>query len=118
MITPLEAQRFAEQWIDAWNRHDLDSILDLYSEEIDFSSPFAAKLLGAADGRIQGRVALREFFSIGLAAYPDLQLKLRCVALGVGGITLICDSVRGLVAAHTMILDPEFKITQAFAHYA
>jgi hypothetical protein len=118
VITPVEAQRFAEQWIDAWNRHDLDSILEHYAEEVDFFSPFAAKLLHRADGRVQGRSALRQYFTIGLTAYPELKFDLRFVAIGVKSITLIYGSVRGLLAAEMMVLNPEFRITQAFAHYA
>jgi ketosteroid isomerase-like protein len=28
-----------ESWINAWNKHDLQTILSMYSEDIEFSSP-------------------------------------------------------------------------------
>lgn len=30
MISVLEAREFAETWIDAWNSHNIDSILEHY----------------------------------------------------------------------------------------
>ena len=117
MITPETARRFANEWIDAWNRHDLNAILAHYAEGITFASPFAVKLLGAPDGVVVGVSALRAYFEKGLAAYPDLHFSLHHVAVGVGSVTLIYTSVKGLLAAETMFLDEQLKVVRAVAHY-
>ena len=109
MITQDAARHFASEWIDAWNRHDLESILSHYSEAVTFTSPFAIKLLSARDGVVRGLPALRKYFEIGLAAYPDLKFFLRHVAVGVESVTLIYQSVKGLLAAETMVLDDHLK---------
>jgi len=117
-MTSEQARRFAEEWVDAWNRHDLDVILEHYSEDVVFSSPFAARLVPGGDGTVRGRSALRDYFKAGLAAYPYLRFTLRHVAVGVDSVTLIYDSVKGLLAAETMILNERLKVTRALAHYA
>jgi ketosteroid isomerase-like protein len=117
-MTPEQARGFAEEWIDAWNRRDLDRILEHYSEDVLFSSPFAARLVPGGDGTVRSRAALREYFKAGLAAYPELRFALRHVAVGVDSVTLIYDSVKGLLAAETMILDDRLKVTRALCHYA
>ena len=118
MITPEAARTFADEWIEAWNRHDLERILGHYAEDVVFTSPFAVRLLSLPDGTVRGRDALRTYFEKGLAAYPDLRFTLRHVAVGVDSVTLIYDSVKGLLAAETMVLDGRARATRVLAHYA
>jgi ketosteroid isomerase-like protein len=35
------ARRFARQWLDAWNSHDLEAILSHFRDDAVFSSPMA-----------------------------------------------------------------------------
>ena len=116
-MTSEEARSFAAEWIDTWNRHDLEGILAHYEEDIVFSSPFAIRLLGVADGTLRGRASLRAYFQRGLAAYPDLHFKLLHVAVGVESVTLIYHSVNGLLAAETMFLDAQGRIRRVLAQY-
>ena len=62
MISHEQADRFATEWIGAWNAHDLDAIVAHYAEDVTFVSPFVAALTGEESGRIEGRDALREYF--------------------------------------------------------
>lgn len=117
MISAETARRFAAEWIEAWNRHDLDLILSHYSEDVVFTSPFAVKLLSAPDGTVRGLPALRNYFQLGLAAYPDLRFTLHHVAVGVDSLTLIYQSVKGMLAAETMVLDDRAKVTRVRAQY-
>jgi ketosteroid isomerase-like protein len=34
MLTQQQAQDFAQDWIEAWNYHDLDRILSHYDEDV------------------------------------------------------------------------------------
>jgi ketosteroid isomerase-like protein len=117
LINPEAARQFAMEWVDAWNRHDLEAILSHYSEGVTFTSPFAVKLMSVPDGVVHGLPALRKYFQTGLAAYPDLHFDLRHVAVGVQSVTLIYRSVKDLLAAETMIVDDQFKVVRALAHY-
>lgn len=122
MIDAEDARKFALEWIESWNRHDLEAILSHYAENVVFTSPFAVKLLGVPDGVVNGVAALRAYFQRGLAAYPELRFTLHHVAVGVDSVTLIYQSVKGLLAAETMELDSRRdgrrKVIRVLAHYA
>ena len=75
MLSTSQANDLFQDWIAAWNSHDLDRILSHYGEDIVFSSPFAVALVGAEDGVVRGLPALREYFDRGLEAYPDLRFE-------------------------------------------
>ncbi|MEQ9619162.1 MAG: nuclear transport factor 2 family protein [Deltaproteobacteria bacterium] len=105
MITKEAAEQFAKEWIESWNRHDIDSILSHYAADVEFSSPFVVKLIGETSGTIEGKEELRSYFKKGLEAYPDLQFWLLKVLAGVKSVTLYSRSVRGMLAAEIMVFD-------------
>ena len=39
MIDQAWAERFADEWIAAWNSYDLNAILSHYAEDVVFHSP-------------------------------------------------------------------------------
>ncbi len=78
----------AVDWIDAWNRRDLEAILAHYADDVAVCSPRVAERLGAADGWLRGKAALRDYFARGLRN-AALRFELVDVALGVGAMTVI-----------------------------
>lgn len=60
-MTEHEARAFAAEWIESWNGHDLERILAHYSEQVEYSSPFVAKLSGGPSGIIHGSGPLRDY---------------------------------------------------------
>lgn len=40
MISREFAERFAKDWVDAWNRHDLEAVLSHYADDFEMSSPY------------------------------------------------------------------------------
>ena len=117
-IDPELARRVAEEWFDAWNRHDLDAVLAHYADDVEFTSPFAVELTGRADGTLRGLDELRSYFGRALAAFPELRFTDLRVALGVSSITLVYRSVRSLEAAETMFFGDDGKIVRVLAHYS
>jgi hypothetical protein len=117
MLTIERAHEFARQWILSWNLHDLDSIVGHYSDEIVFSSPFVERLGAGVSGSLHGRAALSKYFAAALAKFPDLRFHLRAVLVGVDSVTILYDSVNGLLAAETMALDEHGRITRVWAQY-
>jgi ketosteroid isomerase-like protein len=55
-----EAWKAARDWCDAWNRRDLDAIMEHYSDDVEFSSPTVVKRWGVADGWLRGKAKVRE----------------------------------------------------------
>jgi SnoaL-like domain len=119
-MLPLQAEfarAFAEEWIAAWNSHDLDVILTHYEEDVELRSPVAAKLLGG-DGRVRGKVALREYFELGLKAYPHLRFELVEALWGMETIVIsYLNNVRGSKTAEVMLMSGAGKVRGVWANY-
>jgi len=69
-----EARKAAKDWCDAWNRRDLDAIMDHYSDEVEFSSPTVIKRWECR-WWLRGKAKVRENFAIGVKA-PTYVLRL------------------------------------------
>ncbi len=89
-----------------------------YHEDVEFSSPFIARLTNRADGNLRGRKELGEYFARGLAACPDLRFQLVRVFSGVRSCVLEHQSVNGLQAAEYMELDEDGLVRRVPAHYS
>jgi predicted ester cyclase len=112
------ARAFAQDWVKAWNSHDLERILSHYDDEVRLVSPVALKLLNNGDGVVQGRTALREYFRRGLEAFPNLRFDLIDVLWGVETIVLYyANKVRGNKTAEVLQLTPAGKIFKVWANY-
>ena len=59
MIERPFAEAFADEWIAAWNSHDLDRILSHYTPDFEFSSPLMPEVSGEPSGRLKGQDAIR-----------------------------------------------------------
>jgi hypothetical protein len=81
-----EAQAFAQQWVKDWNAHDVDALLEHFTDDVVFTSPVAIRILGG-DGVIRGKAALRKYWSEGIRLIPDLHFEV--LALYVGIKTLV-----------------------------
>jgi hypothetical protein len=55
-MTDDEAQSWAEQWIEEWNRRDVEAMLAHFADDVEFRSPVAAAVTG--DPVVRGRDAL------------------------------------------------------------
>lgn len=69
-----DAERFAEAWIAAWNRREVESVLDMYSDELFFTSPTALAVTGQAT--IKGKAALRGYWQAALGRIERLHFTL------------------------------------------
>jgi hypothetical protein len=112
------ARQFAQEWVDAWNSHDLDRIMSHYDDDVALTSPVALNLLKNGDGVIRGKAALRDYFTRGLEAYPQLRFDLLDVLWGVETIVLCyANNVRGSKTAEVMRLSSDGKIRRVWANY-
>ena len=116
-MTRDEAWTLADHWVEAWNSHDLDQIISHYDDNVELSSPVAARLLGIADGRVIGKANLRAYFERGLAAFPDLSFHLEDVLWGLNSVVLYYANQRGTRTAEFMELGAYGKVARVIAHY-
>jgi hypothetical protein len=117
MITIAFAWQFAREWTDAWNRHDVESVLEHYTEDFEMSSLYIAMIAGEPSGTLKGKAAVRAYWIAALARMPALKFDLIQALVGVDSITIHYRGVRGM-AAEVFFFNAESKVTRAFAHYA
>lgn len=117
-LQPAFARKFAEEWVDAWNSHDLERILDHYDDEVVLISPVALKLLNNGDGVVRGKPALREYFLRGIQAFPNRRFDLIDILWGVETLVVYYgNNVRGSKSAEVMQLSVAGKIRRVWANY-
>jgi hypothetical protein len=116
-VTKEEARKLANEWVAAWNAHDLDLIMAHYEDEVELTSPVAARLLGKPDGKVVGKANLRAYFQRGLGAFPELQFRLEDVLWGLNSVVLYYANQKGARTAEFMELSPAGKVARVVANY-
>lgn len=109
--------RFAAEWIDAWNSHDIERVLAHYTEDFEMTSPFIARLAGEPSGTLRGKAAVGKYWRHALTMIPDLKFELIAILTGVNSITLHYKGAQDRLAAEVFHFDPSGKVVRAFAHY-
>lgn len=118
MLNTKDAQQFAKDWCEAWNSHHSESILSHYAEDVVLTSPTAARLLNDPAGVVNGKDALRNYFAVGLKAYPDLRFELLDVTCGVSSVVIYFANQSGAKVSEYMELGRNGKVTRVIAHYS
>jgi len=111
------AQRWAEQWIDEWNRHDVDAVLAHFTDDVEFSSPLVVEVMGHADGIVRGKDELRTYWTTALAARPDLHFELVDVHVGAGCLAVRYRNQAGGLATELEVFDEREMVTHGWALY-
>ncbi len=88
MTEALPTRRFVDDWLRAWNEHDLDAIMEHFTEDVVFASPLAAQLIPSSKGVVRGKPALRVYWAEGLRRKPDLHFELKGIYEGVGIVVI------------------------------
>jgi hypothetical protein len=117
MISKEYATRFADEWIGAWNSHDLARILSHYADNFEMSTPFIAKLMGITSGTLKGKEAVGAYWKRGLEKIPDLHFELIEVFSGTDSICICYKSVLGLRAVEWLQFDSTGKVSKSMAYY-
>jgi len=118
VISPEEAELLARDWVDAFNRHDLQAVLAHYADDIEFSSPAIIDVLREPTGTIRGKEALEAYFGQALEKYPHLGFELLHILTGVNSVTILYRSLhRGSLGAEVMTLNGQGKVSRVTVHY-
>jgi len=117
MIDKKFATDFAADWIESWNRHDLDRILSHYTDDFEMISPAITAITGELTGKLKGREVVSSYWEKALQFYPDLHFELITTLIGVDSVTIYYKGVRGL-SAEVFHFDENGKVAKALAHYA
>ena len=116
-LTQAQAEQKARDWCDAWNRRELDAVLDHYAEDVEVCSPLVVKRMGRADGVLHGKDELRAYFGRGMTN-DKLRFEFEDVRLGAGWMTVLYTRENGMRVSDTMKLDADGRAVQMIACYA
>ena len=107
MISADFARRFVDQWVADWNAHDLEGLLDHYTDDVVFTSPLAERFLPGSEGVASGKDALRAYWTAGLAALPDLRFEVLDHYVGASTIVIRYRNQMGGVVCEVLEFDGE-----------
>ena len=116
-LNATHAHDFANEWVGAWNSHDLEQIMSHYADDVTLVSPTAAMLLGDSSGEVRGKDALRAYFHKGLEVYPNLNFEIFDVMWGVNSVVVCYFNQKGTKSAELMELDGQGQVTRVVANY-
>lgn len=69
-----EAETYAKDWIDCWNRADVETVAGHYAGDCTFTSPRAAQVVGHSV--VRGRAALQAYWVKGRAIVGGFDFRL------------------------------------------
>jgi catechol 2,3-dioxygenase-like lactoylglutathione lyase family enzyme len=107
------ALRFAEAWVDAWNRRDLDRLLAHYADDAEMTSPFIAEVTDDPRGCLRGKAAIGAYWREALHRVPDLYLELIGVCSLDDGLAIQYRTARGMAACEMLTLGAEGLVARA-----
>ncbi len=112
-----DPKKFAAEWIESWNSHDLDRILSHYADDIEVTTPMIKTAMGIDSGTLRGKALVRQYWEAALKRVPDLHFELIECTQSIDSLAIYYQSVMAKKAIEVMFFDPEGKVTKVIAHY-
>jgi ketosteroid isomerase-like protein len=79
---------FSRQWVQAWNAHDVEALLQHFHNDVVFTSPVAATLRPETAGAVRGKSALRDYWTLAVSHIPDLHFVVEGVYQGIDTLVI------------------------------
>jgi len=118
-ITAEWATKFAHEWIDTWNSHDLDKIMAHYTDDFEMTSPVIITRMKEPSGTVKGKENVRKYWDIGIKlSNPPLKFEYIQVLLGVYSITIYYKNAAGKFVAEVLHFNNDLVVTRGSANYS
>ncbi len=114
----IDAQKFAEEWVVAWNSHDMNRIMSHYSNDLTITTPMIKTIMGIEDGSLSDIAAIRNYWETALKKVPDLHFELFDAVAGVNSVALYYKSIMEKRVIEVMFFDDNAKVNKMYAHYS
>lgn len=111
------AVQFAEDWVASWNAHDLQRILDHYTDDFEMSSPFIISRNEDPTGTLVGKEAVGNYWKRALEGFPDLHFELIEVLVSVNTICIYYNSRPGVRAVEWLHFNKDGLVSKASGSY-
>lgn len=113
----IDHNKFAKEWISAWNSHNIDRILSHYANDIKITTPMIKLSLDIDYGSLKGIESVGDYWQKALLKMPNLNFELIEVTSGNNSIALYYKSVMNKKAIEVMFFNEAGKINKMIAHY-
>jgi ketosteroid isomerase-like protein len=117
MISRECGERFAEEWIAAWNAHDLPRVLSHYQDDFEMASPFIIEIVGEPSGILRGKKKVGAYWEEALRRSPDLRFEKLGVFFGAGSLAIHFRNQKGRLSVETLEFGEGGLVTRAAAHH-
>ena len=87
-IMNMDSEDFSRAWVEAWNAHDVESVLAFFHQDVVFTSPVALRLLPETAGVIQGKTSLRTYWTTALQLMHNLNFTIEAVYEGINSVVI------------------------------
>lgn len=111
------AADWATEWAAAWNNHDIDLLLEHFSDDVYWTSPVAAQLMPASQGVIRGKEALRHYYNLGLQRLPDLHFEVLATYKGVNTLVINYRNQKGGLVNEVLVFDETGLVKEGHGTY-
>jgi hypothetical protein len=116
-MTHEEAVKFAKEWVEAWNRHDVEGVLAHYAADFEMTTPMIQRVMGIESGTLKGKEAVGGYWRAALKKVPELAFTLVDVTSGVDVVSVYYRAVMGRMAIETFFFNKEGLVERAVATY-
>ena len=110
------SQKFVLDWINAWNCHDLNKILNHYTDDFEIKSPIIKQIMDIDSGSLKGKKQIRAYWEKALSINPKLHFEIIRSYTGANSIVIQYKGHRGL-SAETFFFNTADKVISAHAYY-
>jgi ketosteroid isomerase-like protein len=101
-MTPENLQSIAFKWFDAFNNHNLETLLSLYDDDAEHYSPKLKIRKPETQGMIIGKQALREWWQDAFDRLPSLNYKV--TTLTANGDRVFMEYIRSVEGEENMFV--------------
>jgi hypothetical protein len=116
-ITRDFAERFADEWIAAWNAHDLPRVLSHYEDDFEMASPLIIEVAGEPSGVLRGKKNVGAYWEKALGLSPDLRFEKLGVFMGVHSFAIHFRNQKGRLSVETFEIGGRGLVTRSAAHH-
>ena len=114
---PSFCNALGQQWIDAWNSHDLERVLALYSDDFEMTSDKIPAFGFDPSGTLQGKDKVRLYWRKGVEMRPNLHFTLIDVYVSPDSLVVFYENEFGAKICEYLRLNADGKIRQGSANH-
>ena len=103
-------RRIALDWLDSFNAHDADRVVEHFADDVRATSPRIVALRPGSGGTLRGKAEVLSYYEEGLRRAPSLHFTLVDVLCGVDELTIVYRNELGAMVAETLTFGDDGQV--------